>query len=303
MDVAEFRQVVDNEIEQCGQAVDTTRWREQLKRKSARTIQNGNGGISDIAGLTATLYQTSPNNDEAFTSVSSELSNVRSYVEIQKHMHEFPFTVDYDVEPETLDGRIIIRCREEGKYLIFQVKNSGLQIECEKAMQALRLPEKISTPTTGRAKPPYVVFPIRTEHQLGQGDVQRLCLLPRAISVVLPQVWQWTGWAMVIFRANLQSIPTDLYEVSEIDGVGKFKQFFSVTLPLMVPSVNVAAETWIFESYISAWNNMQCPRALRNVVITACSVLLVMILSGMAIRWPARRPSWGTRNSCSSCAA
>lgn len=114
-------------------------------------------------------------------------------------------------------------------------------------MQALHLPEKISAPTTGRAKPPYVVLPIRTDqqpdHQLGRGDVQRLCLLPRAISVVLPQVWQWTGWAMVIFRANLQSIPTDLYEVSEIDGVGKFKQFFSVTLPLMAPSVNVAAVT------------------------------------------------------------
>lgn len=62
-------------------------------------------------------------------------------------------------------------------------------------------------------------------------------------SVVLTQVWQWTGWAMVIFLANLQSIPADLYEASEIDGAGKLKQFFSVTLPLMAPSVNVVAVT------------------------------------------------------------
>ncbi len=62
-------------------------------------------------------------------------------------------------------------------------------------------------------------------------------------SVVLTQVWQWTGWAMVIFLANLQSIPTDLYEASEIDGASKLKQFFTVTLPLMAPSVNVVAVT------------------------------------------------------------
>lgn len=62
-------------------------------------------------------------------------------------------------------------------------------------------------------------------------------------SVVLTQVWQWTGWAMVIFLANLQSIPSDLYEASSIDGAGKLKQFFTITLPLMAPSVNVVAVT------------------------------------------------------------
>lgn len=47
--------------------------------------------------------------------------------------------------------------------------------------------------------------------------------------------------------------------------------------PLALP------ETWVFENYISAWNNMQYPRALGNTVfITACSVLLVVILGGMA---------------------
>lgn len=62
-------------------------------------------------------------------------------------------------------------------------------------------------------------------------------------SVVITQVWQWTGWAMVIFLANLQSIPSDLYEASSIDGASGIKQFFSVTLPLMAPSVNVVAVT------------------------------------------------------------
>lgn len=47
--------------------------------------------------------------------------------------------------------------------------------------------------------------------------------------------------------------------------------------PLALP------ETWIFENYVSAWNNMQYPRALGNTVfITVCAVLLVVTLGGMA---------------------
>ncbi|TYP71069.1 carbohydrate ABC transporter permease [Paenibacillus methanolicus] len=62
-------------------------------------------------------------------------------------------------------------------------------------------------------------------------------------SIVFTQLWQWTGWAMVIFLANLQSIPKDLYEAADIDGASGWKQFWRVTLPLMQPSVNVVAVT------------------------------------------------------------
>lgn len=62
-------------------------------------------------------------------------------------------------------------------------------------------------------------------------------------SVILTQVWQWTGWAMVIFLANIQSISPELYEAASIDGAGKLKQFFKITLPLMAPSVSVVAVT------------------------------------------------------------
>lgn len=62
-------------------------------------------------------------------------------------------------------------------------------------------------------------------------------------SVVLTQAWQWTGWAMVIFLANLQSIPTELYEAAGMDGASKLKQFFTITLPLMEPSVSVVTVT------------------------------------------------------------
>lgn len=44
------------------------------------------------------------------------------------------------------------------------------------------------------------------------------------------QVWQF-GSAMVIFLAALKQTPAELYEAASIDGGGKFKQFFHITLP------------------------------------------------------------------------
>lgn len=62
-------------------------------------------------------------------------------------------------------------------------------------------------------------------------------------SVILTQIWQWVGWAMVIFLANLQSISPELYEAASIDGASGMDRFFSVTLPLMCPSVKIVVVT------------------------------------------------------------
>ena len=62
-------------------------------------------------------------------------------------------------------------------------------------------------------------------------------------SVIFTQVWQWTGWAMVIYLANLQSISKDLYEAADIDGTSGLQRFFYITLPLMCPSVKIIVVT------------------------------------------------------------
>lgn len=62
-------------------------------------------------------------------------------------------------------------------------------------------------------------------------------------SVIATQVWQWTGWAMVIFLANLQSISQDMYESASIDGADALQNFFYITLPMMCPSVKIVAVT------------------------------------------------------------
>ena len=57
-------------------------------------------------------------------------------------------------------------------------------------------------------------------------------------SVLATQVWQWTGWSMGIYVANLKSIDGALYEAAEIDGANSIQRFFRITLPLLYPATS-----------------------------------------------------------------
>lgn len=80
-------------------------------------------------------------------------------------------------------------------------------------------------------------------HRFGLDTINFFTTNRALFSVIFTQIWQWTGWAMVIFLANLQSISGDLYEAAEIDGASGFTRFFRITLPLMCPSVKIVAVT------------------------------------------------------------
>lgn len=58
-------------------------------------------------------------------------------------------------------------------------------------------------------------------------------------SISLVNIWQWTGWSMVIYLAGLQSIPTTLYEAAAIDGAGAMQRFWHITVPGIMPSVTI----------------------------------------------------------------
>ena len=45
------------------------------------------------------------------------------------------------------------------------------------------------------------------------------------------------GGSMVIYLAGLQGIPRSYYEAAEVDGAGALRKFFSITLPLLSPSI------------------------------------------------------------------
>lgn len=56
-----------------------------------------------------------------------------------------------------------------------------------------------------------------------------------AIAVI--GVWMTVGYNMILLLAGLQGIPQDLYEASSLDGAGRVRQFFSLTLPLLSPTL------------------------------------------------------------------
>ncbi|WP_027091406.1 carbohydrate ABC transporter permease [Cohnella thermotolerans] len=56
-------------------------------------------------------------------------------------------------------------------------------------------------------------------------------------ALILAMTWRWTGYNMVIFLAAMQNIPESLYEAASLDGAGRFKQFFAVTIPQLKPVI------------------------------------------------------------------
>jgi multiple sugar transport system permease protein len=50
-------------------------------------------------------------------------------------------------------------------------------------------------------------------------------------------IWMGLGVNLIILGAGLQNIPIDLYEASSLDGASRIRQFFSITLPLLSPSI------------------------------------------------------------------
>ena len=49
--------------------------------------------------------------------------------------------------------------------------------------------------------------------------------------------FRWTGYNALIFLAAMQAIPRDVFEAATIDGAGRLRQFFSVTVPMLRPTV------------------------------------------------------------------
>ena len=59
-------------------------------------------------------------------------------------------------------------------------------------------------------------------------------------ALIAADVWQWTPFMFVILLAGLTSIPPNLYEAAELDGVDGWPAFRLITLPLLGPMIMLA---------------------------------------------------------------
>ena len=57
------------------------------------------------------------------------------------------------------------------------------------------------------------------------------------LAVAIVSVWSSVGYDAVLLLAGLQNIPKTLYEANSIDGAGKIRQFFTITLPMVSPTL------------------------------------------------------------------
>jgi lactose/L-arabinose transport system permease protein len=57
------------------------------------------------------------------------------------------------------------------------------------------------------------------------------------IAIVIAMTWHYTGQSAIIYLAQLQSIPTELYEAASVDGAGAVHRFWHVTLPGLRPAL------------------------------------------------------------------
>jgi len=67
------------------------------------------------------------------------------------------------------------------------------------------------------------------------GDVH---LAPWAIIIV--DTWMWVPYVMLICLAGLRSIPGSIYEAAEVDRASKWRQFWSITVPMVLPFLMLA---------------------------------------------------------------
>jgi cellobiose transport system permease protein len=62
--------------------------------------------------------------------------------------------------------------------------------------------------------------------------------------------WRWTGYNTLILLAGMQAIPRDLYEAAAMDGASPWRQFWTVTLPMLRP-------TFVFVVILSTIGGLQ----------------------------------------------
>jgi len=59
-------------------------------------------------------------------------------------------------------------------------------------------------------------------------------------AIVIVDTWMWTPFVMLICLAGLRSIPNSIYEAAECDRASKWRQFWTITIPMVLPFLMLA---------------------------------------------------------------
>lgn len=68
------------------------------------------------------------------------------------------------------------------------------------------------------------------------------------ISIIIAMVWQAIGYYMVMYMASMSAVSESLYESAGLDGAGRVKQFFQITLPLIWTNIRTTLTFFIIST-------------------------------------------------------
>lgn len=128
--------------------------------------------------------------------------------------------------------------------------------------------------------------------------------------------WKLSGYYALIFLSGLQSIPSQVYEAASIDGASSWRQFWSITIPMLYPSMYTvlilavgimfsiftepytltaggpqgATHTWQLEIFYQAFERFRAGYgatvALLNAITTFATILVIRrLIEGLGRRW------------------
>ena len=86
---------------------------------------------------------------------------------------------------------------------------------------------------------------------LGLGALKRVWLGDQKIviySIALAMVWQSFGYYMVMYMSSMAGVDRSLYEAAQIDGAGKVRQLFSITIPMIWQNIRTTLTFFIISS-------------------------------------------------------
>ncbi|UJF35434.1 carbohydrate ABC transporter permease [Paenibacillus hexagrammi] len=129
--------------------------------------------------------------------------------------------------------------------------------------------------------------------------------------IVTIGIWM-SGGPVLIFLSALKGIPGYLYEASRIDGAGAVRRFFTITLPMLSPTIlfavvmqmiyyfqmftesmllnnggpNYASRTYMFNTFQTAFRDMKFGYAMaQSWILFAIILLLTLLLMKSSKRW------------------
>lgn len=68
-------------------------------------------------------------------------------------------------------------------------------------------------------------------------------------AIMLMSIWQGLGYHVFLYSASLTSLPKDIYEAADLDGVNGIQRFFYITLPQLKPTTFFLTVTGIISSF------------------------------------------------------